>query len=134
MPLVIDASVALCWALADEQHAVALSAYEKMRTEEAYVPTLWWFELRNSLIINERRRRISERDVTGFLRQISALRIRIDPLPDDSDVLALSRKHRLTVYDASYLELAGRKGLPLATLDADLAKAASKDRVALVGT
>jgi predicted nucleic acid-binding protein len=133
MPLVIDASVALCWALADERHAIAENAYERMRSDSAVVPVLWWFELRNALIVNERRHRISERDVSDFLRQISALRIRLDSLPAGSEVLALSRKHRLTVYDAAYLELSSRRNLSLATLDRDLAQAATKEGVALVG-
>lgn len=134
MPLVIDASVCLCWALVDEQHPVADAAYARMRTEESYVPALWWFELRNALIVNERRGRLSEGDVSNFLRQISDLRIKIDPLPAESDVLALSRMHRLTVYDSAYLELSRRKNLPLATLDTDLAEAAKKEQVNLVGS
>jgi predicted nucleic acid-binding protein len=134
MPLVIDASVCLCWALVDEQHPIADEACARMRTEEAHVPALWWFELRNALIVNERRKRLSEGDVSNFLGQISDLRIQIDSLPAESDVLALSRKHRLTVYDAAYLELSRRKNLPLATLDVTLAEAAKRERVDLVGS
>ena len=117
--MVIDASVCLSWALVDEQHPIADEAYAQMRTEEAYVPALWWFELRNALIMNERRRRLSEGDVSNFLRLVSDLRIQIDPtlFPTGADVLALSRTHRLTVYDSAYLELSRRKNLPLATLD-----------------
>ena len=133
MPLVIDASVALCWALADERHAIAEDAFERMRSDSAVVPVLWWFELRNALIVNERRRRISERDVSDFLRQISVLRITLDALPSGSDVLALSRKHRLTVYDATYLELSSRGNLPLATLDSELADAARAEKLSLIG-
>ena len=134
MPLVIDASVCLCWALVDEQHPIADEAYARMRTEEAYVPALWWFELRNALIVNERRKRLSEGDVSNFLNQISDLRIQIDSLPGETDVLALSRKYRLTVYDAAYLELSRRKYLPLATLDVTLVEAAKRERVDLVGS
>jgi predicted nucleic acid-binding protein len=132
MPLVIDASVCLCWALVDEQHPIAEVAYDRMRTDEAHVPALWWFELRNALIINERRRRLSEGDVSRFLQQIAKLNIRIDSLPAEVELLALSRKHRLTVYDAAYLELSRRKNLPLATLDDELAEAAVKESVVLV--
>jgi predicted nucleic acid-binding protein len=133
MPLVIDASVCLSWALVDEQHPIADEAYAQMRTEEAYVPALWWFELRNALIMNERRRRLSEGDVSNFLRLVSDLRIQIDPLPTGADVLALSRTHRLTVYDSAYLELSRRKNLPLATLDEALMNAAKAEHVALIG-
>lgn len=132
MPLVIDVSVAICWAMGDEQHPIADDAYARMRTDEAHIPAIWWFELRNVLIVNERRRRLSERDVTEFLRLISALRFQIDPIPSESDLLALSRKHRLSVYDAAYLELARRESLPLATLDRALAEAARKENVALL--
>ena len=103
-----------------------------MRAEEGVVPGLWWFEVRNILIVNERRRRITESDTAAFLLSLSRLRIRVDRVPDENGVLRLARAHRLSVYDAAYLELAQREGLPLATLDADLRKAAADVRVALV--
>jgi predicted nucleic acid-binding protein len=96
-----------------------------MRSQEAVVPCLWWFEVRNTLVVNERRRRIAESDTAAFLLNLSRLRIRIDRAPDESAVLRLARTHRLSVYDAAYLELAHREGLPLATLDADLRRAAA---------
>jgi predicted nucleic acid-binding protein len=133
MAFVADASVALCWALADEQHAIAEDALARVRTDEIRVPVIWWFEVRNALIVSERRRRIAERDVAGFLRQLGTLRIVIETLPPDTDVLALSRKHRLSVYDAAYLELANRRNLCLATLDRPLADAAKKEGVTLLG-
>ena len=104
-----------------------------MRSEEAVLPCLWWFEVRNILVVNERRRRIAESDTAAFLLNLSQLRIRIDRAPDESAVLRLARTHRLSVYDAAYLELAQREGLPLATLDADLKKAAAGEGVALNG-
>ena len=76
----------------------------------------------NILIVIERRRRITESVTASFLQYLSLLRIRLDPVPDEGSVLRLSRTHRLSVYDAAYLELAQREGLPLATLDADLPK------------
>jgi predicted nucleic acid-binding protein len=103
-----------------------------MRSEEAVVPCLWWFEVRNTLVVNERRRRIVESDTAAFLLSLSRLRIRIDRTPDEGAVLRLARTHRLSVYDAAYLELAQREGLPLATLDADLKKAAAGEAVALM--
>jgi predicted nucleic acid-binding protein len=103
-----------------------------MRAEEGVVPGLWWFEVRNILIVNERRRRITESDTAAFLLSLSRLRIRVDRVPDENGVLRLARAHRLSVYDAAYLELAHREGLPLATLDADLQKAAAGERVVLV--
>jgi len=132
MAFVLDASVTACWAFDDEDHPGASLAFDRMRAEEGVVPGLWWLEVRNILIVNERRRRITESDTAAFLLSLSRLRIRVDRVPDENGVLRLARAHRLSVYDAAYLELAQREGLPLATLDADLRKAAAGEGVALV--
>jgi predicted nucleic acid-binding protein len=132
MAFVLDASVTACWAFDDEDHPDASLAFNLMRAEEGVVPGLWWFEVRNILIVNERRRRITESDTAAFLLSLSRLRIRVDRVADENGVLRLARAHRLSVYDAAYLELAQREGVPLATLDADLRKAAASERVALV--
>jgi predicted nucleic acid-binding protein len=132
MAFVLDASITACWAFQDEDHPDASGAFDRMRAEEGVVPSLWWFEVRNILIVNERRRRITESDTAAFLLSLSRLRIRVDRVPDENGVLRLARVHRLSAYDAAYLELAQREGLPLATLDADLRKAAAGERVALV--
>ena len=132
MAFVLDASVTACWAFDDEDHPDASLAFDRMRAEEGVVPGLWWFEVRNILIVNERRRRIAESGTAAFLSSLSRLRIRVDRVPDENGVLRLARAHRLSVYDAAYLELAQREGLPLATLDADLRKAAADEGVALV--
>ena len=132
MAFVLDASITACWAFQDEDHPDAALALDQMRTEEAVVPCLWWFEVRNILVVNERRRRITESDTAVFLLDLSRLRVRLDRLPEGDAVLRLARTHRLSVYDAAYLELAQREGLPLATLDADLRRAAAEERVALL--
>ena len=132
MAFVLDASIAACWAFQDEDHADAALAFQRMRTEEAVVPCLWWFEVRNILVVNERRRRIAESDTAAFLLNLSRLRVRIDRLPEGDAVLRLARTHRLSVYDAAYLELAQREGLLLATLDAGLRRAAAEAGVALL--
>jgi|SRR5215471_16959777 len=134
MAFVLDASVAASWAFPDELDWRADLAFDQARTEEAVVPALWWFEIRNSLIINERRKRISEDETTIFLRELSLHPIRVDRYPDDAALLRLARTHRLSVYDAAYLELARRERIPLATLDSDLAKAARAEKVKLIGT
>ncbi len=133
MPFVLDASVTACWAFDDEDHPVAALALERIRSDEARVPSLWWFEIRNTLIVNERRGRLSEANVSTFLRSLSRLGVTIDRDPDETGVLTLARRHRLSVYHASYLELAGREGFPLATLDADLAAAARKETLQVIG-
>jgi predicted nucleic acid-binding protein len=132
MAFVLDASITACWAFDDEDHPDARLAFHRMRAEEGVVPALWWFEVRNILIVNERRRRITESNTASFLLNLSLLRIRVDQSPDENAVLGLARAHRLSVYDAAYLELARREGLPLATLDGDLRKAAIDEAVALV--
>ena len=132
MPFVLDASIAACWAFEDENHPAAALALERIRTDEALVPGIWWFEVRNTLVVNERRGRLSEADTAIFLRGLSRLGVTLDRAPEESTVLALARTHRLSVYDASYLELAQRERLPLATLDHDLRKAARAAGTALL--
>jgi predicted nucleic acid-binding protein len=132
MPFVLDASVVACWAFQDEDHPRADLALARISTDEALVPTLWWFEVRNILVVNERRKRITEADTANFLKQISQLVIKTDRLPDESAVLRLSRTRRLTVYDASYLELAQREGVPLATLAVHLTRAARAEKVVVI--
>jgi hypothetical protein len=68
MPFVLDASIAACWGFDDEDHLTAAPALERIRADEGRVPSLWWFEIRNTLIVNERRGRITEADTTAFLR------------------------------------------------------------------
>jgi predicted nucleic acid-binding protein len=133
MPFVIDASIAACWAFNDKDHPVAALALERVRTDEALVPSLWWFEVRNTLIVNESRGRLTEADVTVYLRELARLGVTIDRSPDEAAVLTLARRHRLTVNDASYLELAQREGVLLATLDTDLVDAARAERLPLIG-
>ena len=134
MGLVLDASVAACWAFDDEDHPLAARALDRLRAEPALVPALWWFEVRNVLVVNERRDRLTEAVTAAFLRAVARLDIAIDRTPDSAAVLALARAHRLSVYDAAYLELAQRAAAPLATLDAALARAARDEGVALIGT
>jgi predicted nucleic acid-binding protein len=133
MAFVVDASVAMNWAFPDEEDDIALAALRRIRAEPACVPAVWWFETRNVLLINERRQRITEADTMAFLRFLSCLDIEIDRAPDDLGIATLCRRHRLTVYDASYLELALRQRIPLATLDKRLAAAAKSEGVVLIG-
>jgi predicted nucleic acid-binding protein len=123
MPIVVDCSVVAAWALVDERTAWTAAALQATTADGAIVPALFWYEIRNILVVNERRGRIEPIQSAQFL-------IDIDPLTDvdahavESDVLSLARTHRLTVYDASYLELANRLALPLCTLDNQLMDAA----------
>ena len=121
---VLDASVAGAWLLEDEDDPVANAAVTRLATEFALVPQLWHLEVRNALISAERRGRLRANDVEDGLRRISDLPIRTDTEPDLGTALALARRHRLTIYDAFYVELALRADAPLATVDQTLASAA----------
>ena len=106
-----------------------------LRNSYAEVPSIWLSEVRNVLLINERRARIISRGSQAFLTTLANLDIRVDPsgpTTDDESLLALARRHGLTAYDAAYLELAQRRGLPLATFDKDLLRAAPLAGVALL--
>ena len=98
----------------------AALALERVRTDAAVVASIWWFEVRNTLIVNERRGRITQADTAAFLRGLTRLGAMVDRTPEEAAVLALARTHRLTVHDSSYLELAQREALPLVTLDQPL--------------
>ncbi len=94
---------------------------------------LFYYEIRNALLTNERRRRIIGAMSAEFLRHLARLPIRLEPPGDDTSIMALARERSLTVYDAAYLELARRRALPLATVDRALEKAAIAEGVALFG-
>ena len=87
------------------------------------VPPVWSLEIRNILVVNERRGRIEPEDSDAFLSELLRLPIRIRRETDESALLMLARKHQLTAYDAAYLDLAVRASVPVATLDRSLASA-----------
>jgi predicted nucleic acid-binding protein len=133
LPYVLDASIAACWGYHDEQDSRADAAYERLAEDRAIVPLHWWFELRNVLLIGERRKRIPEQHTADFLRRLSRLPIELAELPSAAAVFSFARGHRLSFYDAAYLELAKREKTALATLDDQLARAAVAEGVPLVG-
>ena len=133
MPFVVDASVTACWLLPDEAHPIATATRAKLGHDPAVVPRIWWFEIRNVLVVNERRGRLDAGKSNRTLGILRRLPVKFDHGMDEEALLALARAHRLTVYDAAYLELAQRENAPLATLDAGLASAARAERVALIG-
>lgn len=128
----LDASVTMAWVLAETDVRAEL-ARKTVESGRALVPRLWWFEVRNALIVNERRGRLSEPLTEQFLTELSRFAISLDDTPSETRVMALARRHRLTVYDAAYLELALREHVPLATLDGPLAAAAGAEGVSLLG-
>ena len=130
--IVVDNSVFLAWCLADEEEPTATGAMQQVAEEGGVAPRIWWYELRNALLVNERRGRISSRQVSDTLADSLALGISIDDQHDESRLLEIARRHGLTVYDAAYLEVAFRRGLPLATLDRRLREASRAIGVAVV--
>jgi predicted nucleic acid-binding protein len=133
MSVVLDSSVVGCWCFPDEISSIADAAMLEVAADEAVVPAIWWFEIRNLLLTGERVGRMDSIGTAGFLADLEALSIRIDRAPESDVVLALARTHRLTIYDAAYLELASRIDAPLATLDRQLARAATVASVRLLG-
>ena len=110
MALVLDASITLAWAF-QEVDPTASEARERLRHEDAVVPSFWWFEVRNGLVMGERRRVLTEQRTGRFLRDLARVAIIIDGIPDEPAVLTLARRRRLTVYDAAYLECGPASGL-----------------------
>ena len=133
MVFVLEASVTTTWAFDDESDPVADAARDLMATESATVPSLWWYEVRNALLMGERRGRLRPSNTAYVLEQLSDLPITIDPGLDETTIFRLARRHNLTFYDASYLALALRRRAPLATLDRALIAAARAEGVGLVG-
>lgn len=131
MPFVLDASVTAAWLLPDEEHPVARRLEERLPEDHALVPPIWWFEIRNMLVVAERRNRLTSAMTAAILAGLSRYPIVENADMDESALLRLAREHALSVYDASYLELAGRMRLPLATIDRKLAQAAQAASVAL---
>jgi predicted nucleic acid-binding protein len=129
-PLVVDASAIAAWILPDETGA-DLSALA-LDHSLVLAPWLFWAEIRNLLIVQERRGRLSLGQAEKALVAIDALHIKLDTAPDSSMVMVLARQHRLTVYDALYLDLAVRTSATLTTLDRQLAAAAMARGVPVV--
>ena len=136
MSVVLDGSATLGWFYPDETTVALSELFDRVVAHGAFVPELWKIEVANSLTVGIRRRRITVEDREGALNDLDALSITVDRHTGNHvwhESLSLADKHRLTVYDATYLELALRLSLPLATLDEDLRDAALREGVALLG-
>ena len=106
---VLDASVAITWLLDDEENPLADAARRRIVDGGAFVPQVWHLEVRNALLVAERRRRISADGATARLRSLNELPIYTDVNPDLAAAFDLARGHHLAIYDAVYLELASRR-------------------------
>ena len=133
---IIDCSLTMSWCFSDESTPASAEIQDRLAEETALVPAHWFLEVANVLAMAEKRKRITPAKSTEFLTLLKTLDFEVD---DDATgrafgyILPLSRAHRLTSYDAAYLDLALRRGLPLATLDDDLQAAARKLGIEALG-
>lgn len=134
MNFVLDASVTMSWLLADakptdKRYAASVLASLAETDTAAGVPVTWGLEIANVVARAEAKGLVTEAQSEAFLEMLGGIRITPDPATFPRaliETLSLARRYRLSSYDASYLELALRLGLPLASLDSDLLKAAKK--------
>jgi predicted nucleic acid-binding protein len=134
--LVLDSSVTLAWVYDEETTDAIRKVFETVCENGAWVPGLWRLEVANILEMGVRRGRITAEVRDAILADLAALPIQLDTETDRhawGAIRHLAATYRLTLYDAAYLELARRRGLPLATLDDDLIAAARAESVAVCG-
>lgn len=123
--LVIDSSIAGAWCFRDEATTYTESVLQAVSGPfDAIAPRLWAYEIRNTVLVGVRRGRIAKPDAVEFLQSLPALGIRLTDPPSYTDMFGLAERCDLTIYDAAYLAL--REGLPLASLDKDLIRAAQQ--------
>ena len=136
MSFVVDSSVTLAWVYSDETTEAVREVLASLTEGGAWVPALWRLEVANVLEMGVRRGRHDAAFRDATLADLALLPISVDPETDRqawSATLRLAERHKLTMYDAAYLELAQRRGVPLATLDAELRDAATAEGVSLLG-
>jgi predicted nucleic acid-binding protein len=132
---VLDASVTISWCFDDEKTPSSIALLDKLETSRAFVPSLWPLEIGNVLISAELRKKITYAQISQFISFLNGVNIQIDNETANKglhEIITLAHSEHLTTYDAAYLELAMRLGLPLATKDSYLKKAAKKLGVVLI--
>ena len=137
MSMVLDSSATLAWVYSDEITEPIRHVFNLVSESGAWVPGLWKLEVANILEMGARRGRHDAAFRNSTLSDLALLPISVDTETDRQAWAAtfqLSERHGLTMYDAAYLELALRRGLPLASLDAELRRAAQAEGVAVVGS
>jgi len=132
---VIDNSVVMTWCFKDEENQYADSILDSLEHFIAIVPSIWPLEIGNVLLVAERKKRLSVADSTRFIALLSELPITVDQESPErmiKEIFALAREYRLSTYDASYLDLAMKKSIPIATLDNRLLTAAKQSKVSIM--
>jgi predicted nucleic acid-binding protein len=132
MSVVVDASIAAAWLLPEEDSEAAEAVIMALSGRPP-VPSLFWHEARNILVTAQRRGRILAGEPAAAMGRLRRLPLEDAGGGSDGAVLALAISHGLAAYDAAYLALAQERGLPLATLDQQLAQAARREGVRLLG-
>lgn len=135
MSLVLDSSATAAWVYVDEVTSAIRDVFDLVSNQGAWVPSLWRLEVANILEMGVRRERHDAAFRDATLADLALLPVHIDPETDRhawTATLRLAERHRLTLYDAAYLELAKRRDLPLATVDIDSRAAASVENIRLL--
>jgi len=129
---VVDASVVMSWCFDDETNDYADAVLDLLHHGTAMVPPIWPLEVANVLLAAERKKRLQESDSSRFINLLSQLPIVVVETAFHermAEFMDLARENGLSSYDASYLDLAMREGIPLATLDEKLLRAAHNVKV-----
>lgn len=132
---VIDNSVVMSWCFKDETSKYTDAILERLGRATAYVPAIWPLEVCNVLLVAERRKRLHQKDSAHFISLLLELPIIVEQESPErmlSEIISLAREFKMSSYDASYLDLAMRKGLSIATNDKNMISAARKCGVAIV--
>ncbi len=132
---VVDNSIVMSWCFKDETSQYTESVLDRLENGTALVPSIWPLEVGNVLLVAERKKRISHADSILFITLLSELPIIVQQETPErmiKEIFYLARYHQLSSYDASYLDLAMRKGLPIATLDKNLISAAKRSQVRII--
>jgi predicted nucleic acid-binding protein len=131
---VVDNSVVMSWCFQDEMSEYADSVLDCLADAQALVPGIWPLEVTNVLLMAQRKKRLGRAGSTRFLELLRSLPILVEqelPARVFAEILSLADDTGLSTYDASYLDLAMREGLPLASLDKSLRKASRNCRVSI---
>jgi len=131
---VVDASIVMAWGFKDETDSYPQKVLESFSRYAAVAPSVFPLEVCNVLVVAERKKRLNKTDSSRFLALLHNLPIVVDQEPPErmfAEILSLAREQGISTYDASYLDLAVRMGLPIATLDSALRKAAKRCNVPL---
>jgi predicted nucleic acid-binding protein len=135
MPFVLDASITMAWCFEEEITPYARAVLDRLDIDAAMVPAIWPLEVANAMLVAERRQQLLPARAERFKELVTEMPITVIPgsfVDATSIVMNAARAFRLTCYDAAYLELAMREGIPIATRDKQLVEAARSAGVSLV--